>query len=137
MTLKKLGFVALTGLFLLSQTALAENDMLIYKNTRGSTLKLRMNPDNTLSGIFTTAVASKECPQAIGTDKPLLGYVANNAIVFSVSYPECGSIVGFTGNIEKNNSLIDVTAIIAHQTKDIGSEGPGARMISHDIFNQI
>lgn len=135
MGLKLLCYVAVITT-LLSQTAFAENNPISYKNTRGSTLILQINQDNTLSGFFTTAVASKECQQAIGMKRPIIGYIVKNALTFSVSYPECG-VVTFIGNIENDNQIIDTTSIVAHSSKEIAKEGPGARMIGHDVFNRV
>lgn len=119
-----------------TQNAFAENNVIHYKNTRGSTLELKIHPDNTLSGFFVTAVASKECQQAIGMKRPIIGFIAKNAITFSVNYPECG-VVTFIGNLEDNQKIIDTTAMVAHLSQQITKEGPGARMISHDIFKQV
>src|SRR5438445_109335 len=96
-----------------NQNIFAGNNAITYKNTRGSILKLQINSDNTLTGFFTTAVASKECQQVIGMKRPIVGYIAKNALTFSVSYPECG-VVNFIGNIEDNQKIIDTTAIVAH-----------------------
>jgi hypothetical protein len=121
---------------LFTQSVFAESNVLTYKNTKGSILQLKINPDNTLTGSFTTAVASKECQQAIGMKRPLVGYIAKNAIAFSVSYPECG-VVTIIGNIEDDQKLIDTTALVAHPTNHFAKEGPGARMISHDVFSRV
>ena len=137
MKLKSIHCLAAISLALLSQSLFAANDTMTYKNARGSTLTLAFGADNTLTGEFTTAVASKECQQAIGVKRPVVGYVAKNAITFSVNYPECGSVVSFIGNLEKNNTVIDTTAIVAHLSSEIATEGPGARMISHDVFTHI
>ncbi|MCC2666510.1 MAG: Avidin family [Gammaproteobacteria bacterium] len=128
-------FITILSL-LLSQMVFAASDSINYKNTRGSMLTLQFNLDNTLAGTFTTAVASKECPQAIGMKRPIIGFIAKNAITFSTNYPACGSVVTFIGNIEKNKTIIDTTAIVAHQSIEIATEGPGARMISHDVFTR-
>ncbi len=135
MKLKNICYVAV--LFsLLAQPVFAESNGVTYKNTKGSILQLTINPDNTLTGSFTTAVASKECQQAIGMKRPIAGYIAKNALTFSVSYPECG-VVTFIGNIEDNQKLIDTTALVAHPTNHFAKEGPGARMISHDVFTRV
>src|SRR5579864_8493603 len=112
----KLKSVALFTVLALSSLAFAETERLTYINTRGSELVLEFSSDNTLSGTFTTAVASKECQQAIGMQRPIVGYTAKNSIVFSVNYPDCGSVVTFIGNIENNKKIIDTTALIAHPT---------------------
>lgn len=129
--------MAVISVSLFSQTVLAANDTITYKNTRGSVLTLQFAADDTLTGVFTTAVASKECQQAIGMKRPVTGYMAKNAITFSVNYPECGSVVTFIGNIEKNNQVIDTTALVAHESTEIAKEGPGARFITHDVFTRI
>ncbi len=136
MKFKNIAYITALSLSLLNQSILAAGDTFTYKNTRGSVLKLQFNPDDTLSGTFTTAVASKQCQQAIGMKRPIVGFIAKNAISFTASYPECGSIVTFTGNIEENKKTIDTTAIVAHPSAQIAAEGPGARMISHDVFKR-
>jgi hypothetical protein len=118
------------------QNLFAESNTINYKNTRGSILNLNINTDNTLSGFFTTAVASKDCQQAIGMKRPIVGYIVKNALTFSVSYPGCG-VVTFIGNIENKQKTIDTTALVSHQSNQIAKEGPGARMISHDTFEQF
>ena len=125
------------NLLLLSPFAFAANKTFTYKNTRGSELTLQFSADHSLTGTFTTAVASKECQQAIGMKRPIIGYTAKNSITFSVNYPDCGSVVTFIGNVENNKKLIDTTALVAHPSSQIAKEGPGARMICHDVFTRI
>lgn len=125
------------SLLLISPVTFAANETLTYKNARGSELTLQFSSDDSLTGTFTTAVASKECQQAIGMKRPIIGYTAKNSITFSVNYPECGSVVTFIGNVENNKMVIDTTAIVAHPSSQIAKEGPGARMISHDVFSRI
>ncbi len=133
----KLKALTCMTMFFLASSVFAANETFTYKNTRGSELILQFSSDNSLTGTFTTAVASKECQQAIGMKRPISGYTAKNAITFSVNYPECGSVVAFIGNIENNKMLIDTTALVAHPSSQIAKEGPGARMISHDVFTRI
>ena len=73
--MKLTGYLAILSLSLLSQSVFAANDTISYKNTRGSTLTLQFATDNT-PGEFITAVASKECQQAIGMKRPIVGYTA-------------------------------------------------------------
>jgi hypothetical protein len=127
---------ALLGLSLLSQTVIAANETITYKNARGSVLTLHFTSKDTLSGTFTTAVASKECQQVIGQERPIIGYIIDNAITISVDYPTCGSVLSFIGNIESDKKIIDTTSILAHQSTQIATQGPGARFIGHDIFKQ-
>ena len=135
MKLKNIFYTAVI-LSLFSPNVFSKNDLITYKNSRGSILKLKVNSDNSLTGFFTTAVASKECQQAIGMKRPIVGYIVKNALTFSVSYPECG-VLTFIGNIEDNQQTIDTTAILAHPSHHIAKEGPGARMISHDVFDRV
>jgi len=137
MKLKKIIGLFSIVLPLSSQTAFSASDTITYQNTRGSVLTLKFGPNPVLTGQFTTAVASKECQQAIGTHRPIVGYIVDNALAFSVSYPMCGSVITLIGNIEKNKALIDMTGIVAHQSTNIAKEGPGARMISHDVFTRV
>jgi hypothetical protein len=109
---------------------------IVYRNTKGSILYLNINPNNTLTGSFISAVASKECPQAIGMKRPIVGFVAKNAVTISISYPECG-VVNLIGNIEDNKNVIDAFYVVAHPSHDIAKEGPGARMIGHDVFHRM
>lgn len=136
MKLKTLSAILLsTSLF--TMNSWAADETITYKNARGSTLTLNFHADNTVTGTFITAVASKDCKQAIGTKKPVIGFTADNAITMSVGYPECGATVSFAGNMENNKKMIDTTAIIVHQSQQINKEGPGARMLSHDVFTKI
>lgn len=137
MKLKHSIYMGLVMVSLVSQASFAANDTVNYKNGRGSLLTLQFNADNTINGTFTTAVASKECQQAIGMKRPVIGFVAKNSITFSTNYPDCGSVVTFIGNVEKDRNTIDTTAMVAHASKQIATEGPGARMISHDVFTRI
>ncbi|MBA2710071.1 MAG: hypothetical protein H0U57_05730 [Tatlockia sp.] len=118
-----------------TQSALANDESITYKNKRGSVLTLNFSTDNSINGTFTTAVANKECQEAIGMERPVIGYIANNAITFSVNYPKCGSVVTFIGNLQKDKNKIDTTWIVAHQNDSIKSN-IGTRLIGHDVFKR-
>lgn len=128
-------FILTVGILFFCSEVLATNSI-TYKNSRGSLLKLRINTDHTLSGTFTSAVASKECPQAIGLVRPIVGYIAKNALTLSVFYPECG-VVNFIGNIEENKNIIDTTFIVAHPAYHVARVEPGYQMIGHDVFIKV
>ncbi len=88
-------------------------------------------------GDFTTAVASKTCPQAVGKKRPITGYLVGNALSFSVVYPMCDSVLSITGNFDKDKSIIDTLSILNKQADDIVHEGPGARFIGHDFYKKV
>jgi hypothetical protein len=115
----------------------ATTDMLIFKNQRGSVLELNFLADNKLEGDFTTAVASKSCPEAINQTRPITGYVIGNALTFSVVYPMCDSVLSITGNFDKDKKTIDTLSILNKQSDDVIHEGPGARFIGHDVYKAV
>ena len=73
MSFKHLFGATIIASTLLSQTVLATPQTITFKNQRGSTLELTVLPDNKIEGSFTTAVASKTCPQAINKNALLPG----------------------------------------------------------------
>ena len=122
---------------LLSQSAFAEQHAMTFKNQRGSILELNILADNKIEGYFTTAVASKTCPEAINKKRPITGYIVGNALTFSVVYPMCESVLSVTGNLDETQESIDTISILNKQATDITHEGPGARFIGHDSYNKI
>ncbi len=121
----------------LCQSAFADQKPLIYKNQRGSILELNILSDNKIDGFFTTAVASKSCPQAINKKQAITGYIVGNALSFSVVYPMCGSVLSISGHFDKSQKSIDTISILNKQANDIAHEGPGARFIGHDSYKKI
>lgn len=130
-------YMGLMGLALVSSSVMAESQVVEYKNQRGSVLSIQYSDNNSITGSFTTAVATKDCREAIGVKRPVIGYMAKNAISFSVNYPECGSVVAFAGNVEQNKSIIATTALIVHHSKDTAKNNASFAMISHDVFKKI
>lgn len=114
----------------------AAPETLTYKNQRGSILELNILADNKVEGYFTTAVASKTCPQAMSQKRPITGYTIGNALTFSVVYPMCDSVISITGNFDKNQKKIDTISILNKQAEDVVHEGPGARFIGHDTYKK-
>jgi hypothetical protein len=138
MSLKAACFSTLLASTFLCQPIFAtQNNTMTFKNKRGSLLELNLQSDNQVSGFFTTAVASKTCPDAIGTKRPIVGYMVGNAVTFSVVYPMCQSVLSVTGNFTKNQEKIDTLSLLNHQASDITHEGPGARFIGHDTYKKI
>lgn len=121
---------------MLCQPAFAEQHAITFKNQRGSILELNILADNKIEGYFTTAVASKTCPQAINNKRPITGYMVGNALAISVVYPMCESVLSITGNFGKAQSSIDTMSILNKQAADIIHEGPGARFIGHDYYKK-
>lgn len=130
----KLSAVILS-LSLASQGLLAD-EPITYKNKRGSLLELHFNPNNELTGTFTTAVASKECKDVIGAKQPIIGYADGSAISLSVNYPSCGSIVTLIGHINTNKDRMDIIALIAHQ-QSLFDKGAGTETITQDTFVKV
>ncbi len=122
---------------LLSQTVFAEKNEITFQNQRGSILKLNILADNKINGYFTTAVASKTCPEAINQKRPITGYLVGNAITFSVVYPMCESVLSVSGNFDNQKTVIDTITILNKQANDITREGPGARFIGHDSYQKV
>lgn len=91
---------------LLCQAAFAEKSELTFKNQRGSILELNILADNKINGYFTTAVASKTCPEAINKKRPITGYLIGNAVTFSVVYPMCESVLSVSGNFDSEKKLL-------------------------------
>ncbi|MFT4058280.1 MAG: avidin/streptavidin family protein [Legionella sp.] len=132
MKLSVLAGVALLGLFVNQAGAADQATTLHYKNLRNSTLELNFSNGDNVTGLFTTAVATKECEDVVGVARPVTGYVLGNAITFSVEYPTCGSVVSFSGHLNEDKSKITTIAIVTHQnTKHFGSQ-----FISNDVFAQ-
>lgn len=123
--------------FFLWQPLFAEQKITTFKNERGSVLELTKLSDNKIEGYFTTAVASKTCPQAINTRRPITGYMVGNALTFSVVYPVCNSVLSVSGNFDKDQKIIDTISILNKQSSDITHDGPGARFIGHDSYKKI
>ena len=121
----------------LCQTAFAETNDITFKNQRGSILELNILADNKIEGYFTTAVASKTCPDAINKKRPITGYLIGNALTFSVVYPMCESVLSVSGNLDNEKTAIDTISILNKQASDIIHEGPGARLIGHDSYQKI
>lgn len=138
MNLKTICCTALITSALLSPATYATQGItLAFKNQRGSLLELTIQSENQISGYFTTAVASKTCPDAIGTKRPITGYMVGNALTFSVVYPMCQSVLNISGNFTQSQNKIDTLSLLTQQAVDSTHEGPGARFIGHDSFKKI
>lgn len=136
MNMKIIGSTAIVAATLFCQSTYAEQKTLTYKNQRGSILELNVQANNKVNGYFTTAVASKTCPEAIGKKRPITGYIVGNAVTFSVVYPMCESVLSVTGNFSQDQKTIDTLNILNKQASDVTQEGPGARFIGHDSYQQ-
>lgn len=134
----KFKMLACSVIVICSSTAIAKNDLIThYKNARGSNLTVQVDENNNITGTFTTAVATKQCPQAVGVEQSIIGYIVNNALTISIAYPDCGSVLTFIGNIDKNSGYIDVTSILAQQSNKILDNGNGVQLITHDTFKRL
>ena len=130
-------YLALGLSSLMCSSLYAAQDELVFKNQRGSLLEIRVLEDNRIEGDFTTAVASKTCPQAVGEKRPITGFMVGNALSFSVVYPMCDSVLSVTGNMDNDKTMIDSLSILNKQADDIIHEGPGARFIGHESYKKV
>lgn len=137
MNFKSLFCVTIAASSLMAQSVYAVQKTISFKNERGSILELNIQSDNKIEGFFTTAVASKTCPQAINQKRPIIGYMVGNAISFSVVYPMCESVLSVSGHLDKNQQAIDTISILNKQADNITREGPGARFIGHDSYKKV
>lgn len=108
-----------------------------FQNQRGSVLNIMMLDNHSITGTFTTAVASKTCPQAVNQTRPIKGYWIGNAVSFSVFYPDCGSVLSIIGNLSQDQTSLDTMSILNKQAEDVTTEGPGARFIGHDFYRVL
>ncbi|WP_242604368.1 avidin/streptavidin family protein [Legionella gresilensis] len=120
-----------------SQPTFGAQNVISFKNERGSILQLSMGSNNKIEGYFTTAVASKTCPQAINVKRPITGFMIGNAITVSIAYPMCESVLSLSGNFDKNKQTLDTISILNKQAENITQEGPGARFIGHDFYKRL
>ncbi len=137
MKFKAIVCVLIGSIFLIANAQSIENKSITYKNSRGSILHLESFNNETITGSFLTAVATPQCPKAVGMKRPITGFVVKNAITISVSYPECGSVLTLIGNIDEQNGTIETTALLAQQTDQIYKKGNSAQIITHDTFKRI
>src|SRR5438477_9543963 len=107
MKIKFLIGLGCASFILLLQPVLAKPSTMVFKNQRGSILEITRLSDNKIDGYFTTAVASKSCPQAVEKKRPISGYIIGNAITFTIAYPMCESVVSVTGNFDRDQKSID------------------------------
>lgn len=121
----------------LSQPLFSAQKTINFKNQRGSILELTILADNKVEGFFTTAVASKACPQAINAKRPITGYVIGNVVSFSVIYPMCETALTVSGNFDIAHNTIDAMNILNRQATNVAHEGVGERFIGHDFYKKI
>ncbi|WP_043873244.1 avidin/streptavidin family protein [Legionella massiliensis] len=136
MSFKILGCTAFLGFSLICQTGFAAETM-VFKNENGSVLELSAGENSTVSGYFTTAVATKECQQAVGQKRPVVGFLTGNALTLSIAYPDCGSALSIIGNLKDDNKAIDTTWVVSHQLASAKNQGLAAQFIGHNIYQRI
>lgn len=124
------------GMISTTYAASPENGISTWKNSHGSVLTLQVLDKNALSGTFTTAIATKQCPKAVGMKRNITGFIVKNAITVSVSYPDCGTVLTFIGNIDKQNGTLEATSILAQQADQIFAQRNSVQLITHDSFKR-
>jgi hypothetical protein len=135
MKFKNLGSVVLFGGSLISQAGFATQQTMVFKNNYGSILELIVAEDSSVKGYFTTKVATKDCPQAIGQKRPVLGFLAGNALSLSINYPDCGSALSINGNLKEKNQAMDTTWIVSHQLVSVNTLK--AQFIGNNIYKRV
>ena len=106
----------------------------VWVNQFGSTLVLQRSTDQTLTGTFSTAVATtKAC---IGRLFPFTAVINDNALAFSISMADCGSpvVIGITGSLltDDNDPRIETLAVIQKR----GEKAWNYRTISTDVYRR-
>lgn len=111
-----------------------------FRNQRGSTLSITKqqtgNNAGTITGTFSSAVASKDCQQMIGKPVPVTGVYNGNAIAFSINYPQCNTVVGMVGNFNGSNT-IETIWIDNNQGSNTQGQDWDTRVIGHDEFQRV
>lgn len=140
MQFKKLGHaLVVSGLIMTTQTSFATTaeEKMVFKNEKGSVLEFTSNKEGALTGYFTTAVASKDCQQAVGKKRPLVGFLTGNAFTVSIDYPDCGSALSIVGNMGKENKSLDTTWVVVHQAPAASNKDLGATFVGHNSYKRV
>jgi hypothetical protein len=135
MNFKRLGYTALFSLSLGSQMGFAAPEPMVFKNNYGSILEISVADNTSVTGYFTTKVATKDCPQVINQKRPVVGFLSGNALTLSINYPDCGSAVSIIGNLKDDNKSIDTTWMIAHQLAS--ANNLNAQFIGHQNYQRV
>ena len=111
-----------------------------YLNQRGSMLIMTKNKttatSGTLTGTFTTAVASKNCQKVIGQPMPISGFYTGNAFTLSINFPMCNTVVAMVGNMTSQGAL-DTLWLHTGQADNPNTEDWNARTTGHDLFHKM
>lgn len=118
--------------------AYAANVTGIYKNQRGSVLKLewqsRGKNVGSLSGTFTTAVGN--CQKDMNVPVPISGFYNSNAITISINFPHCRQVVAMTGNVNTNKTKISTIWLDAHIARDPEHKDWNTNLIGTDLYKR-
>lgn len=116
----------------------ANTPVAIYKNQRGSILKLKWHSQKqdtgSLSGTFTTAVG--DCQKDMNVPVPISGFYNGNAITISINFPHCRQVVAMTGNVNKNKTQISTIWLDAYIAKDPLHKDWNTNLIGTDFYKK-
>ncbi len=115
--LLKSGF--LITLLVCAHASFADTKSITYKNQRGSVITLNWDEGHSagnLTGTFTTAVS--KCNAVIGKAIPIAGVYNNNTVALTANYPECGSVVAMSGNLNKDKTEMHLHWFVTRQAED-------------------
>ncbi len=107
----------------------------IWKNQRGSVLKLIPDGANEFKGTFTTAVGkTKTC---INHPVPLRAAVNGNAIALSLTMEPCGSpvVIAMTGALRKEDGKEQL--VMQGTTQYSGEDHWGSRIQTADFYQRF
>lgn len=139
MKLFKMAVVGLIVSATFNTQAFAENNQIItYKNQRGSILTLTWQNDKdntgTLTGTFNTAVGN--CQADVGKPLPISGFYNGNAIAITVNFPNCKQVVAMTGNVTNGKNEIFMLWLDANQAKDPRGKEWNTNLIGADSYTK-
>ena len=117
----------------------AADQTIIFKNQRGSMLKLIFQNEKTntgsLTGTFTTNVGN--CKADVGIPVPIRGYFNGNAIALIVNFPHCQQLVAMTGNLTDHYDELHTLWLDAHNVKDPVNKNWDSNIIGADSYKKV
>lgn len=131
--------IAGMGILSMGCSEIASAQEMIYKNQRGSIMKLELHPqeENTgkITGTFTTAVGN--CKADMNVPMPISGFYNGNAISVAVNFPHCKQVVAMTGHLLEENKTLYTLWLDAAHTADPMKKDWTANITGADFYQQV